>query len=286
MKKVLNYSLYPLLLLTVLTIIASSIQFGWDYKSVYWKTTLFLVFSLIALETIFPAAQKWSMSKRSFLRDLKYLIIDAPTIALTKAIVGYWAISYSQTHPKLLVTMPFWLEAIIFLLVFEFFQYWFHRMSHSGKGPIGRFLWRTHIAHHLPDRVYVVMHAVFHPLNALISTIVVQAPLILLGISPEAALAATLLIDLQSLISHFNFDIRAGFLNYIFIGAETHRYHHSANIEEAHNFGNTLAIWDIIFGTFKYRPGVLPEQLGVAQKDVPDSNDLVKVLLYPFRKPS
>ncbi len=284
MKKLLSYGFYPLLLLVVLVTIVLATQNAWDYKAVYWKTTLFLVFSFIGLETIFPAAQKWSMSKASFLRDLKYLVIDAPIIALTKTAFGIWAISYSQSHAKLLSTMPFWLEAIIFLLVFEFFQYWFHRLSHSGKGPLGRFLWRAHIAHHLPDRVYVVMHAVFHPINALISAIIVQAPLILLGISPEAALAATLMIDLQSLISHFNFDIRAGFLNYIFIGTETHRYHHSANLKEAGNFGNTLAIWDIIFGSFNYHPGVLPERLGVTEVDAPNSNHLAQVLLYPFRK--
>src|SRR5213076_3102123 len=105
--------------------------------------------------------------------------------------------------------------------------YWHHRLSHSGKGRLGEFLWRVHLAHHLPDQVYVVMHAVFNPINAVIAALIIQASLILMGLSPEAVLAATLLIDLQSLVSHFNFDVRAGFLNYVFIGTETHRYHHS-----------------------------------------------------------
>ncbi len=129
------------------------------------------------------------------------------------------------------------------------------------------------------------MHAVFNPINALITVIIIQTPLILLGISPEAALVATLLIDLQSLISHFNVNIKAGFLNYIFIGTETHRFHHSANIDEAKNFGNTLAIWDILFGTFYYKPNAQPEKLGIdRQKDYPQSTDLLKVISFPFKK--
>jgi sterol desaturase/sphingolipid hydroxylase (fatty acid hydroxylase superfamily) len=105
----------------------------------------------------------------------------------------------------------------------------------------------------------------------------------LMGVSPEATLAASLLIDLQSLVSHFNVDLRAGFLNYIFIGTETHRYHHSANVKDAGNYGNTLAIWDQLFGTFLYRPGIAPERLGVANPDeFPESNELARVLALPF----
>jgi len=106
-----------------------------------------------------------------------------------------------------------------------------------------------------------------------------------MGIPPEAALIATLLIDLQSLISHFNVNIKAGFLNYIFIGTETHRFHHSANINEAKNFGNTLAIWDIVFNTFYYKPNIVPEKLGVVNEgEYPNSEKLFDVITLPFRK--
>ncbi len=104
-----------------------------------------------------------------------------------------------------------------------------------------------------------------------------------MGIPPEAVLAATLLIDLQSLVSHFNVNIRTGFLNYILIGTETHRYHHSANIEEAKNYGNTIAIWDIIFGTFYYKPGTAPQKLGIDNpKEYPKSENVFEVVFLPF----
>lgn len=287
LQKITSYALYPFLLTVTILIIMAAIRYHWDYKLTYGLTALGLVLVLITLEFIFPLSGKWKMNGKSFLRDLTYILVDAPLITLTKSAFGIFAIYYSEHHTGLFSNAPTLLSVIGFLLVFEFFQYWYHRISHTATGKFGKFLWGVHLAHHLPDRVYVVMHAVFNPINTIITAIIIQTPLVMLGISPEAAMAATLLIDLQSVISHFNVDIRAGFLNYIFIGAETHRYHHSASIDESKNYGNTLAIWDLIFGTFLYKPGAVPESLGVeGQEDYPKSNNIFKVIAYPFKKSS
>ncbi|MGO7033949.1 sterol desaturase family protein [Rhizobium ruizarguesonis] len=70
------------------------------------------------------------------------------------------------------------------------------------------------------------------------------------------------------MISHFNVDLRLGWANYIFVGPEVHRYHHSADVNEAKNYGATLTLWDQIFGTFVFHPGLAPQDLGVS----PDAN--------------
>ena len=281
-KVFIAYSIYPTLLFLVFAIIFTAIHFQWDYKLTYGLATLGLVVILMTIEFLFPMSLKWKMTVKSFWRDLKYIALDAPAIALVKSVSGVIAIYYSERHHGLLHNLPAVIAVPCFLLFFEFFQYWHHRLSHSGKGRRGEFLWRVHLAHHLPDRVYVVMHAVFNPINAVIAALIIQASLILLGLSPEAVLAATLLIDLQSLVSHFNFDVRAGFLNYVFIGTETHRYHHSASFAKAGNYGNTLSFWDLVFGTFSYRPGIAPEKLGL-EGIYPRSNDVWSVISYPFR---
>jgi sterol desaturase/sphingolipid hydroxylase (fatty acid hydroxylase superfamily) len=284
LRQSVRYGLYPVLLIGVLGIAHLAIVHGWDYQSVYWKATLVIVAVLMAIERMMPMSRNWSMTGGSFLRDLRYIAMVGPAIGITKAVFGWLLIRYSASHAGPLAHLPPAAGALVFLLVFEFLQYHFHRYSHSAKGPIGRFLWKAHLAHHLPDRVYVLMHAVFHPVNALISTAIIQAPLVLLGVPPSAVLIATLLIDLQSLVSHFNVDIRAGFLNYIFIGTESHRFHHSADVREAKNFGNTLAIWDLVFGTFLYRPGMAPAKLGLEHGEgVPRSEQVFPVLALPFR---
>lgn len=286
--KTVTYGLYPFLLAVVIAVIALAIRYDWDYKAVYWKTTVFLLAVLITAETLLPLSRAWSMTGKSLLRDIRHILFVGPTIGLTKAAFGWLAIRYGESHTGPLAGLPPAAGAIAFLLVFEFIQYWFHRTCHAARGPVGRFLWRAHLAHHLPDKVYVMMHAVFHPVNALISTLIIQAPLLLLGVPPGALLAATLLIDLQSLVSHFNVDIRAGWLNYLFIGTETHRFHHSADMREAGNFGNTLAVWDLAFGTFRYEPGRRPAQLGLGPESasgdgIPRSENVLEVMAYPFR---
>lgn len=278
-----SYGLYPFLLIAVLATGFFTIQVNADYKQVYGITTVILVVILVTTETLFPLNVAWKMTKKSFWRDLRYIFIDAPVIGLTKTAFGWVAIFYSEQHEGIFSKMPLITSTIGLLLVFEFIQYWYHRLSHTGQGKISHFLWKIHLAHHLPEKVYVVMHAVFNPINAFITASIIQIPLILLGISPEAALIATLLIDLQSLVSHFNVNIKAGWLNYIFIGTETHRFHHSANLKEAQNYGNTLAIWDIIFGTFYYAPNHIPTQLGVSDSDnYPKSEDILRVIALPF----
>lgn len=98
--------------------------------------------------------------------------------------------------------------------------------------------------------------------------------------------SAMLLIDLAGLVSHFNVDLRMGFLAYVFIGTETHRMHHSADTISSKNFGNTLALWDIVFGTFQYASGQRPERIGIADPEThPRSEDLFRVLAFPFGGP-
>ncbi len=250
-RKIISYTLYPVLLTSIILIIIAAIHYRWDYKLTYGLTTLGLILILMFFEFMLPLSTDWKMTGKSFLRDLKYIIVDAPLIALTKSAFGFFAIYYSENHKGFFSDSPMIISVIGFLVVYEFFQYWYHRLSHNSKGKWGKFLWGVHLAHHLPDKVYVVMHAVFNPINAIIMAIIVQTPLVLLGISPEAALA----------------------------------YHHSANMNESKNYGNTLAIWDIVFGTFLYMPGKAPEKLGVeGQEDYPSSNNIFKVISYPFRK--
>jgi sterol desaturase/sphingolipid hydroxylase (fatty acid hydroxylase superfamily) len=281
--KIVSYALYPALFIAVAGAVAATLTFRWDQQAAFGLITVGIVITLMICERLFPLSRQWGMTAASFTRDIKYIALDAPVIALTRAAAGIIGIEYAKHHPGLLAGVPLAVGVVSFLLVFEFFQYWFHRLSHQGGGRPGRWLWKIHVAHHLPDRLYVLMHAVFHPINALISTVIIQATLIVLGVAPEAAFIALILIDLQALVSHFNLDLHAGPLNYILIGTETHRQHHSARPDSV-NFGVALALWDLVFGTFYYRPGELPQKLGVDRpQDYPDSNELLRVLALPLR---
>ncbi len=77
--------------------------------------------------------------------------------------------------------------------------------------------------------------------------------------------------------------LRAGWFNYLFVGPELHRYHHSADLREAQNYAVVLSLIDVLFGTFVYKPGRLPERIGVADPaDYPRSVEVWKIMLLPF----
>ena len=77
--------------------------------------------------------------------------------------------------------------------------------------------------HHLPQQLYVIMHAVFHPVNAVIVRVFVQLlPLWVLGYDAYSALIYPSIIGLNGAFSHFNVDMRMGAMNHLFIGPELH----------------------------------------------------------------
>ncbi len=88
---------------------------------------------------------------------------------------------------------------------------------------------------------------------------------------------------LHGTISHFNVDMRMGWLNYVFVGPELHRYHHSAKSHEAVNYGATVSLFDLLFYSFLYRQGVPPLALGLKLEDgYPGQIAPLNAFLFPL----
>lgn len=241
---------------------------------------------LIVLESLFPLRREWRMTWRSFRRDLKYFAITGSTIATTTTLLARLGIVMGARASGIASSLPLVVQIPLALVAFEFVQYWQHRASHELSGRIGGFLWHTHAPHHLPDAVYVLMHPAGHPINDfVVRAIATILPLWLLGMSPEAILYVNLIIGIQGLVSHTNLDLRAGWFNYVFVGTELHRSHHSADPGEGLNYGVVTPLWDLVFGTFSYRPGHQPERLGVREPGrYPSTYDVHAALLLPFKR--
>ena len=279
-----SYVFYPLLLAATLGLFAVSLALEWDLPGVFMILAGTRFVLLLAVEFLHPARQEWKMTWPSFRRDLKYIAINGGIAGLLKLGLGWLALDLSRLNTGIVTGLPMPLEFLGLLLSFEFFQYWYHRLSHEGPGRLGGWMWKVHAPHHLPAKVYLLMHPVGHPINLLISLALVQLPLVVLGARQETIFLFDALMGLQGLVSHFNVDIKAGPLNYLLVGTELHRYHHSTDLHEAKNYGVLTPVWDLVFGTFSYRPWRLPSSLGVVQpEDYPASDDIGKVLLLPFR---
>lgn len=238
------------------------------------------------IEWRFPYQRRWAMTWQSFVSDLKYVVVNSSFMAVVSAVLAAFAISLSGDHSGLASTWPLPLQLIVCFLVFEAINYSVHRVMHEGSGTAGRILWRIHVAHHLPHRLYMVMHAVFHPLNSLlIQPLAIILPIWLMGYDQDVVAIFLMVMGMHGLISHFNVDVRMGWMNYVFIGPELHRYHHSADVGEAKNYGAMLSVYDQLFGTFVYRRGVAPADLGVdPSAGLPDYRQTLQVLRLPFSR--
>jgi len=262
------------------------LEISWrgNYSSVLTALLITDVVVLVSLEFLFPLRRQWKMTWRSFFRDLKYIIAGGATFAVIDGLFGLAAIRLNAGRVGPITDWPLYLSVPTAMLIVEFLNYWQHRWSHELNRSLGRFLWRSHAAHHLPEQVYVLMHPAFHPINVfIVRGLVTLLPLYYLGATPETVLLFSTIVSLQTVISHCNVDIRVGWFNYLFVGTELHRFHHSASLTESKNYAVTLSFIDIIFGTFYYRPATVPERLGVVDPGAyPHSNEFWKVMELPF----
>jgi sterol desaturase/sphingolipid hydroxylase (fatty acid hydroxylase superfamily) len=279
---------WPLLFGATLAAIAAAITFHWNLGAALGAITGGAIVSLVTLEFLYPLDPRWRMTLRSFFgRDIKYFIAGGLSGAATNYLFALIGLTLATGHEGPMTHWPVWLAAPTAILAFDFFQYWQHRWSHEADTRAKRFLWRTHAPHHLPEQVYVLMHPAGHPLNFLLLQGAIRIPLFyFLGVSPEALFAATAIIGVQGIFSHCNVDLRTGWFNYLFAGTELHRYHHSADVNEAQNYAVALSLLDVIFGTFVYEPDRVPDRLGVAEPErYPNARQFWRVMLLPVGKP-
>lgn len=247
-----------------------------------------LVFGLcFAAEVFCPYDKRWAMTLRGFWSDVKFAVPNSLTLRILGLAMGYAGIAITDDMAGPASNWPLPLQLVTCLLVYEGLNYAVHRAMHELPGPLGGWLWRIHAAHHLPQRLYLVMHAVFHPLNAfIIRGLVTVVPIWVMGYHQQVVALFGMIVAMHAIISHFNVDMRMGWANYLFVGPELHRYHHSARPEEAGNYGSALSVFDQLFGTFVYRPGVPPRDLGVPQDaGLPEYDRTLAVMALPFRRP-
>ena len=77
---------------------------------------------------------------------------------------------------------------------------------------------------------------------------------------------------------HANLSWNLGPFRYLFVSPVFHRWHHAS--AEGVNFANTFTLWDWMFGTFYLPEGVLPQNYGIDDNEMPDG--LLPQMLYPL----
>ncbi len=174
--------------------------------------------------------------------------------------------------------LPVWAQALTLIFVLDFAFYVTHRLKHRW-----RWWWRLHETHHSSKDLDYLSAARFHPLEKILDRTLFLLPLTLLNPATGALLIWSSWDALMGMLIHSNANIRLGPLIYIFVGPEMHRWHHSRDRKLSDcNFGNSLSIFDWIFGT-AYVSYERDADFGVQDEQYPQNN-LWKQFWYAFRQ--
>jgi len=155
---------------------------------------------------------------------------------------------------------PFWLQLLLVIFLYSFLRYSVHRIQHAVP-----FLWELHSYHHGVTDLRASNTFVSHPVDYSLRNVLPPVILGFVGFDPVAILFGAGLLNASSTLSHCGAGLHAGWLNYIFVTPEVHRWHHSAKVPAGHkfsvNYGVGFAIWDQIFGTY-----YLPVENGIPRQ--------------------
>jgi sterol desaturase/sphingolipid hydroxylase (fatty acid hydroxylase superfamily) len=145
---------------------------------------------------------------------------------------------------------------LLYLVVLDFFEYWFHRAQHQFS-----WWWGLHSLHHSQRDMNLWSDNRNHLLDDLLHDIYMAVIALAIGVAPaQFVLLVSVSRSLQSL-QHANVRIHFGWLEPLLVSPRFHRQHHAIGIgHESHgqgslggcNFGVLLPVWDLLFRTARF----------------------------------
>lgn len=154
---------------------------------------------------------------------------------------------------------------LLYLLLFDFVDYWYHRASHQFN-----WWWALHAVHHSQRQMTCWTDNRNHLADDLIRDSVFVLVALLAGVPPAQFMLLVAATQLFESLSHANLRLDFGPLKWLLVSPAFHRTHHAVGIghESAgrgtlggHNFAVLFPVWDIVFGTARF--GATPEPTGI-----------------------
>jgi sterol desaturase/sphingolipid hydroxylase (fatty acid hydroxylase superfamily) len=145
-------------------------------------------------------------------------------------------------------------------LVREFMGYWFHRGMHTLA-----FAWEAHKYHHAATEFTMLAASRHHIVETALGHLFLTLPMVLLGMTGETFVAVTIVSDILARFNHSMLNWNFGWWGrWLVVSPLAHRVHHSPLPEHwDKNFGNSLLLWDRVFGTW-YAGNTVSTEIGVS----------------------
>lgn len=181
-----------------------------------------------------------------------------------------------------LIPLPTWLHWLGAIVLFDCWQYWWHRFNH--RVPL---LWRFHAVHHSDAEMDASSGVRFHTGEIVLSFLARLLVLPLLGLTlPELLLYETVSLPVI-LFHHSNLRLsnRADrCLRWLIVTPWMHYVHHSRlQPETDSNYTSLFSIWDRMFGSFRLRDKPAEIALGLDHYQEREWRQLPGLLAAPFK---
>ncbi|PUE58494.1 fatty acid hydroxylase [Limnohabitans curvus] len=159
---------------------------------------------------------------------------------------------------------------VIYLVVFDFVNYWLHRAQHQWH-----WWWALHAVHHSQRQMTQWTDNRNHLLDDLIGAVIWVCIAQLIGIAPTQFVAVVAITQLFENLQHANLRVTFGkWGERLWVSPRFHRLHHAIGLGHesklkpvvsaageatrvgaalgGHNFGVLLPWWDVMFGTANF----------------------------------
>jgi sterol desaturase/sphingolipid hydroxylase (fatty acid hydroxylase superfamily) len=141
----------------------------------------------------------------------------------------------------------------IYLAVLDFFDYWYHRSSHTFG-----WWWGLHSLHHSQRDMNLWSDNRNHLLDDLGRDVIMAVIALAIGVEPAQYLLLVAASRMQQSLQHANVRIHFGALERLLVSPRYHRWHHAIGIGHESqgrgtlggcNFAVLFPVWDILFRT-------------------------------------
>jgi len=206
------------------------------------------------LERLWPAGRQPTPTAR--VRNVTFYVINAMT-TLHLPLIASWVFAPLPNVELLARVIPDGLRTglggaiamtLCYALVWDFFQYWFHRLSH--RSPL---LWSLHVVHHRDPAMNTTSSLRIGFGDVVAGFYFVHVPTFLLcggGMVPYYG--SLVLFSGWGFINHANVRLSLGPLTGLLSGPQTHRMHHGCARDYRNcNFAAFFTFYDTAFGTFR-----------------------------------
>jgi sterol desaturase/sphingolipid hydroxylase (fatty acid hydroxylase superfamily) len=177
-------------------------------------------------------------------------LFGMPTWQLDAAVTPVW--------PGLTDTA--WFSLLLYLLVFDFADYWIHRGHHRFG-----WWWSLHALHHSQRQMTLWTDSRNHLFDDTLRAVALAVLARLIGVGPGQFLAVVMATQLLESLAHAN--VRCDFgpiFGRVLVSPRFHRRHHAAGVAHpsgtpsapaASNFAVLFPVWDVLFRSARFNDG-------------------------------